>query len=35
MIAELFEEYVLNNAIDISLPTFDKKLTEYIYTCDS
>ena len=31
IITELFEEYVHNNAIDISLPTFDQKLTEYIY----
>ena len=31
IISELFEEYVLNNAIDISLPTFDQQLTLYIY----
>ena len=31
IITELFKEYVVNNALDISSPTFDKKLTEYIY----
>ena len=31
-ITELFQEYVRNNAINMSSPDFDKNLTDYIYT---